>query len=178
MTDGKAGGLGDINSTQIGTGARYNAGKRPLQLIPLRIIARTYREQIKSGPAVNYINALDCLGQWQEGGELRDLYACMSYLGGAKEVTEATAWVFDYGRKKYAEWNWAKGMPWSAAMACAARHIEDLILGEVNDHESNLPLIGHVGCNLVMLITYHRTYQQGDDRPALLRTPKTPASSG
>jgi hypothetical protein len=77
--------------------------------------------------------------------------------------------VFDYGRKKYATWNWAKGMPWSVPMACAVRHCLAILRGEENDPESGLPHRGHVACNLVMLAQYEHTYLEGDDRPSILR---------
>lgn len=33
-----------------------------------------------------------------------------------------TGRVFMYGKLKYAEWNWAKGMKWSIPMDCLLRH--------------------------------------------------------
>lgn len=74
--------------------------------------------------------------------------------------------VFDYGRQKYAEWNWAKGMPWSAVLGSLLRHLEALQRGEEYDPESGLPHIGHVMCNALMLATYRYTYPSGNDLPA------------
>lgn len=79
---------------------------------------------------------------------------------------EDCAKVFEYGRRKYASWNWAKGMEWSIPLACILRHLSAWQRGEDNDHESGLPHLGHVMCNLVMLTTYARTYPEGDNRPA------------
>jgi hypothetical protein len=73
--------------------------------------------------------------------------------------------VFDYGRAKYAAWNWAKGMDWSIPYACAIRHLSAWFDGEDNDPESGQPHLGHVMCNLVMLSTFARTFPEGDDRP-------------
>jgi hypothetical protein len=78
---------------------------------------------------------------------------------------EDAAKVFDYGRRKYAEWNWAKGMPWSVPYACMLRHLSAWHQGEDTDPESGESHLGHAMCNLVMLATYARTYQEGDDRP-------------
>jgi len=78
---------------------------------------------------------------------------------------EDCARVFDYGRNKYASWNWAKGMAWSVPLACLLRHLSAWQAGEDNDPESGLPHLGHAMCNLVMLSTYARTFQEGDDRP-------------
>ena len=74
--------------------------------------------------------------------------------------------VFDYGRNKYAAWNWAKGMDWSVPYGCLLRHMAAWFDGEDNDPESGLPHLGHAMCNLVMLSTFARTYREGDDRPA------------
>ncbi len=82
---------------------------------------------------------------------------------------EDCAKVFDYGRQKYAPWNWAKGMPWSAPLGCLLRHLSAWQRGEDNDPESGLPHLGHVMANLVMLTTYARTFPQGDDRTPWLR---------
>ena len=78
---------------------------------------------------------------------------------------EDCARVFDYGRKKYAAWNWAKGMQWMVVFACLLRHLYAWARGEDNDPESGLPHLGHAMCNLVMLTTFARTYREGDDRP-------------
>lgn len=78
---------------------------------------------------------------------------------------EDCARVFDYGRKKYAAWNWAKGMQWMVVFACLLRHLYAWARGEDNDPESGLPHLGHAMCNLVMLATFARTYREGDDRP-------------
>lgn len=108
--------IGDVTSQARGSGARFNDGKVPLDLIPLSSLT-------------------DC------------------------------ARVFGYGRKKYAAWNWAKGMDWSVPYGCALRHLSAWFNGEDNDPESGLPHLGHVMCNLVMLSTFARTFPEGDDRP-------------
>lgn len=109
-------GIGDINSPDAGTAARYNGGKPDLSLIPL------------------------CT--------LED---------------EARVWM--YGKEKYAAWNWAKGMVWSAPLASMLRHISAWQSGQDADPESGLPHLAHAMCNLRMLTLYARTFQAGDDRP-------------
>jgi hypothetical protein len=108
--------IGDINSSERGSGARYNDGKPAFELIPLVALE-------------------DC------------------------------ARVFEYGKQKYAAWNWAKGMPWMAVLGCLLRHLSKWAMGEDNDKESGLPHLGHAMCNLVMLCTFAKTYREGDDRP-------------
>lgn len=154
--------VGDVTSAAKGSGARFNTGKPPLDLIPLRLIA-----EFHSGPFVNderagMIAALYALGRWQEGGPDCLLNDALKALGnGWNECAQ----VFDYGRVKYAAWNWAKGMAWSVPLGCAARHLQLMLAGEPLDCESKLAHRGHVYCNVVMLQTYTRTFTEGDDRP-------------
>ena len=79
---------------------------------------------------------------------------------------EDEARVWEYGRAKYAAWNWTKGMAWSIPFACAMRHMAAWQRGEECDPESGLPHLAHAMCNLRMLTLYAQTYQVGDDRPA------------
>lgn len=153
----KSGGIGDVNSTAPGSGARYNAGKPPFELIPVSMIAQALNSDTDAG------RALALLGKWQEGGGREVLLQITRELG--HDGWEECAHVFDYGRMKYAEWNWAKGMPWSVPFACAGRHLLDMINGVEMDPESKLPHRGHVFCNIVMLWQFHRTYLVGDNRP-------------
>lgn len=109
-------GVGDVNSDEKGSGARYNSGKPDLSLIPLC----TLQDEAK---------------------------------------------VWEYGKKKYAAWNWTKGMDWSIPLACALRHLSAWQRGEENDPESGLPHLAHAMCNLRMLTLYQNVYPEGDDRP-------------
>lgn len=108
--------VGDVNSNERGSGARYNDNKADLSLIPL------------------------CT--------LED---------------EARVWM--YGAKKYAAFNWMKGMQWSIPLACALRHIAAFQRGEDIDPESGQSHLAHAMCNLRMLTLYVNTYPEGDDRP-------------
>jgi hypothetical protein len=155
--------VGDINSTAKGSGVRLNAGKPPMELVPLRLVAAHQRRVVCHLPVHHAIRALDCLGEWQERQGHDRLLQALTLLG--PTVWQDCANVFDYGQRKYKAWNWAKGMPWSVPMACAARHLMKMAAGEVNDDESGLPHTGHVACNIVMLMTYAETYPEGDDRP-------------
>lgn len=77
-----------------------------------------------------------------------------------------TARVFMYGKLKYAEWNWAKGMQWSIVMDCLLRHIfKWWYMGEEFDEESEEHHLDHAICNLLMLRHYITSYKEGDDRP-------------
>jgi hypothetical protein len=167
--------VGDVNSTALGSGARYNDGKPAMELLPVSDWARYYHRTL--GPKatqkqVRAVDALLMLGLWQETGDAAALYKALERMDddGGVIFTEC-ANVFTYGKRKYAEWNWAKGMAWSIPLACAARHLRKIIeLGEMDDGESGLPHRGHFACNVFMLLTFMRTYPEGDDRPRNLIT--------
>lgn len=154
--------IGDLSSKEKGSGARFNAGKPKLDLIPIRVIALSESYHIGIAFDSNHI-ALESLAKFQEGGDSVDLYDILKELCIQWEDIAA---VFDFGRKKYSEWNWARGMNWSVPIGCIARHILfGLMANEELDKESGLSHKGHIGCNVVMLLTYMRNYADGDDRP-------------
>jgi hypothetical protein len=149
--------VGDVNSTAKGSGARYNAGKPPLELIPFRVLAITAECELVE-------SVLHKLGLFQFTGDVGYVEGCIFEL---KDYINDCAQVFDYGRHKYSEWNWAKGMKWSIPLACAGRHLMALDRGEEIDHESGLSHWGHVLCNLTMLVHYADHFNEGNDLPIL-----------
>lgn len=164
--------VGDINSNAKGTGARYNAGKPPVELLLWRPVADAFRS---SAPA-DLCDAMECLGLFQETHEnayLRDLIHNL-YAGDFRRAMIEGAQVFGFGAKKYKAWNWAKGMAWSVPLACIGRHLMAIASGEENDPESDLPHRGHVICNVVMLLAYRNIYLEGNDLPTLWLSPKDP----
>lgn len=154
--------VGDVRSDARGSGARFNDGKPPMELVPLHVLASVWDSQADDDEHRRLCRVMWSLARFQAGGSEADLNQAIKDLG---EPWEACARVFDYGRRKYAEWNWAKGMKWSIPIACAARHLMAMHAGEKEDPESGLPHAGHVLCNLVMLHTFVVTYPEGDDRP-------------
>lgn len=81
-------------------------------------------------------------------------------------LLEEVVRVWMYGAKKYAAWNWTKGMAWSIPYACIIRHLYAWYWkGERNDPESGCSHLAHIVCNVMMLMHYERFYQEGDDRP-------------
>jgi hypothetical protein len=153
-------GIGDVTSSAKGTGARYNNGKPDLSLIPLRMLASALSDP---GNPRAEVGALYQLGDFQTHHDASSIQRMMAVLG--VDGWEECAHVFSYGKRKYAAWNWAKGMPWSVPVACAARHLLALIAGEHTDRESGLPHRGHVFCNGVMLLHYVDHYAEGNDLP-------------
>lgn len=157
--------VGDIHSNDRGSGARYNSGKPDLSLIPLRILVNSLSIHYDSWTPEQFAayRCLTYLADWQERRSRANLMHAWDALG--PEAVAECARVFAYGALKYAAWNWSKGMAWSIPLACAARHILwGILAGEHDDPESGLPHRGHVACNLAMLMTYERTYREGDDR--------------
>jgi hypothetical protein len=74
--------------------------------------------------------------------------------------------VLEFGLRKYREWNWTKGMQWSACFDCDRRHMDKWYFGlEECDEESGLHHLDHAICNLLFLRHYTKVYTEGDDRP-------------
>lgn len=77
---------------------------------------------------------------------------------------EAIAEVLEFGRKKYASWNWAKGFNYSRLIGAALRHLFAFARGEDRDPESGLSHLAHAGCCVLFLITHERCRLGTDDR--------------
>lgn len=65
---------------------------------------------------------------------------------------EEIAKVLAFGAQKYDSWNWARGIAYSRLAGAALRHLFARMRGEVNDPESGLPHLAHVGCCVLFLI--------------------------
>lgn len=157
--------IGDLASNAVGSGARFNAGKPPLDLIPLEVVSRVQDNLQMRGlsPLCDPLKALQALGRFQmdRSASNERLYEVIRWVGAD---WDDCARVFDFGRTKYAPWNWAKGMPWSTPIGSAARHLLAMARGEQTDPESGLTHAGHVMRNVVMLLWYDMHFGEGDDR--------------
>jgi hypothetical protein len=161
--------VGDIDSDAIGSGARANGEKPQLDLIPVRYwmhvwFAYTPLEETVATQYTPWYTGLAALRDFQEG----DDEAIERWFKSSHPfpLSFFTVPVMEYGAKKYKEWNWAKGMPWSVPTGCALRHarayIEDL---EHEDPESGCDHFGHFQSNLMMLDWFRFVYPEGDNRP-------------
>lgn len=150
--------VGDVNSNEKGSGARFNDGKVPLHFIPVNLWAEYWgvKHRGDGAPAI-----IDGLSEWQR----RALPASEVLKMVPVEWFHEAARVFEFGSKKYASWNWAKGMVWSIPLGCILRHFEAIFQGELDDPESGLQHAGHIVCNLIMLVHYEDFYREGDNRP-------------
>ena len=157
--------IGDVTSNARGTGARFNDGKVAYELLPLRVVLDIIRWEPGD---IHLKHMLAHLADWQAGDDAAltsAIDAIMPWPCPWIDTFADAARVFDYGRKKYAAWNWAKGMPWSVPFGCTIRHALKELDGQELDDESGLPHRGHIHCNLLMLKLYAQTYPEGDDRP-------------
>mgnify|MGYP001827211580 CR=1 FL=1 len=154
-------GIGDVTSDEKGTGARFNVGKPPMHFIPIRQQLLVYADY-RLDPQYDYLfDLLLKLARF----EMRE--CSISDIVKDLEITDlhAAAFVWEYGAKKYAPFNWAKGMPWSVPLGCIARHAQAILMGEELDQESGCEHWGHIVCNVLMLEHYSRFFREGDDRP-------------
>lgn len=153
--------VGNVHSNALGSAARFNSGKPDIGLIPLGIIASTFYSPDMSLKFRMLFDALRHTGTFQMGGDPQSLKTAMNSLG--NDFDEA-ARVFEYGKHKYAAWNWAKGQSWSIPIACIGRHALKIFNGEEVDQESGFKHTGHIMCNLIMLDWFVEHYPEGDDR--------------
>lgn len=157
--------VGSLEGVERGTGSRNNDGKVPVDLLPLQVL-------LPEQPGVLWFDhCLDEIARFQNGDDsalARALdHTCTEPETYGLDRYEPAARVFAFGAKKYARWNWCKGMSWSVCLGSAIRHIVyGLQRGETHDPESGLEHRGHIQCNLIMILAYMRNYREGDDRPS------------
>lgn len=178
--------VGDLNSTKLGTGARKSAGKPDWSQIPWWVVptlqaawARFRRED----GVLQWETVLSLMADWQRGDDGALELAAAGTLGliameldteGLTEQVEgglfpiralqAVVRVLEFGAKKYAKGNWAKGMPWSVCFTCVMSHLTKVMSGMRLDEESKCLHSAHILCNLIFLLGYRSRYPEGDDR--------------
>ena len=72
--------------------------------------------------------------------------------------------VYDFGGKKYAPWNWAKGLSYGETMGSLLRHLSDWQRGEEKDNESKLHHDTHIAWNAITLVAMRLMKRGTDDR--------------
>lgn len=73
--------------------------------------------------------------------------------------------VLECGRKKYASWNWAKGLSYSRVIGAILRHVYAYMRGEDKDPETGLSHIAHAACECLFLLHFEQFKKEFDDRP-------------
>jgi hypothetical protein len=158
--------VGNIDSTEKGSGARYNDGKPDYSLFVLKDFHETLELHYDTDSTNDKMNAsttIRLLGEFQQTHDYKYLYDILDILE-SDDIAGAT-YVLTYGAKKYATHNWIKGMAWSVPLACAVRHSLAILNGEEYDSESGQRHLAHVVCNVFMLIHYAKHYKEGNDLP-------------
>lgn len=72
--------------------------------------------------------------------------------------------VLDFGRKKYASWNWRKGIAYSRLFDAGQRHLWAWSEGEDVDPETGISHLLHASCCLMFLYVMTLERQDLDDR--------------
>lgn len=72
--------------------------------------------------------------------------------------------VFTFGAGKYGEFNWEKGFTWTRLLGAMERHMAAFKAGVDLDPESGLYHLAHAVTNGLMLLEFHRTHPELDDR--------------
>lgn len=82
-----------------------------------------------------------------------------------------TVKVLQFGSKKYAAWNWAKGLNYSRVYDSLQRHLYAWWWDkEEVDSETGLSHLAHASCCILFLLFYAllpNKYKQFDDRPSI-----------
>lgn len=73
--------------------------------------------------------------------------------------------ALEFGVKKYAEWNWANGLPYTRILGAILRHTGLYLKGETLDKESGLSHAAHIMCNAMFLLHYEKLKPEFDNRP-------------
>lgn len=89
----------------------------------------------------------------------------LGYLLTFPNAIRALARVMEYGREKYALYNYLRGAPTSQYVDCLLRHLTAWHEGEDLDAESGVHHIGHVVFNALMLLEVCVTMPERDRRP-------------
>lgn len=76
--------------------------------------------------------------------------------------------VLMFGAKKYAPYNWQKGISWSRIWSAEGRHGQAFWEGEDVDKETGLLHIYHQAVNLMFLAWHYNHRKDLDDRPRVL----------
>ena len=82
---------------------------------------------------------------------------------------EEIAKVLEFGKIKYAAWNWTEGggFKYTRVFNASMRHLLAFMRGEDKDPDSGLSHIAHLGCNVLFLLHFilnKEKYNTCDDR--------------
>lgn len=73
--------------------------------------------------------------------------------------------VLEFGKKKYAAYNWSKGIVFTRVIAAILRHTFKYQMGETLDPETGISHMAAVMCNSMFLLHFEKFRKDFDDRP-------------
>lgn len=167
-------GRGDLNSQERGSGARTDNGKAQWGLMPLCQLCQLILHPHFLEHEIGYKDCVHKLSKFQRTGTLGDalevlrysyLYLMEVYDMDFWDASEEVIRVWEHGEKKYAAFNWMKGMSWNSIIGCYMRHIAKIAKGTAKDEESGRLHAAHLVCNAMMLVHYSTHYPEGNDLP-------------
>jgi hypothetical protein len=164
--------VGDLTSTEIGSGARFNEGKPRWDLMLFRHIAfisSNFEEEIDFCPA----DVWSSMSTFQVCQTLDTAQLLLLDTVNLGSVEKPNQWdfldevcdVWEAGAKIYSSWNWATGMNWSHALSSMARHLRAIEKEEFTDPETGLSHTAHITCNAMMLAHWVNYFPDLNDLP-------------
>lgn len=94
------------------------------------------------------------------------------------ESMQEIAKVLAFGAKKYAPFNWTKGIAYSRLLAAAMRHMHAYNSGIDKDEETGISHLGHAGCCIMFLLWMEKNRPDLDDRGFKLAKNSLPKAPG
>lgn len=171
--------VGDLHSKARGTGARKSAGKPDWSQFPLWVLQDLQNAwSTRDGSPMTHGTAISAMAIWQRGGNTAALEVAGAIVLGLLAKFDGVLVprelpvrslvhvirVLEFGAKKYAKGNWARGMSWSVCYNCTLSHLTKAFAGEERDEESGELHLAHALCNIVFLLGYRDLFPEGDDR--------------
>jgi len=80
------------------------------------------------------------------------------------EIVEDMVSVLEFGKRKYSDWNWFKGLYVVATIESLLRHTFAILRGEDIDKDSGLPHYAHIMCNAMFLGRMMKSRPDMDNR--------------
>lgn len=149
--------------SEVGGALRFNENKPQFNLLILQDVVDSLEHKIKTKTQNTAWKVLAEIAAFQLTKEDKYLVSAMELL---VDYWYDCVSVFEYGAKKYSEWNWLKGMKWNFHIASMSRHLMTILMTDIDlDDESGCTHLGHALCNIVMLRHNIRKYPELDDIP-------------
>lgn len=178
-----------MSKTKLVQALRFDEGKLDFLDIHPKVlesmVAGLIRTELPKNDLLNVMAFLEQMNRWFRHKEpVEDFYLLRALPFACP--------VLNYGRSKYANLNYAKGMKYTRVMNSFLRHVIKYCLNHSkvprdqyipgfdpkelefkSDHFSGLPEIGHIACNLVFAATYDKILteeqkKEFDDRDAFI----------